>query len=141
MKKLIIIMFLLLIPSIASAEWFSWDETNTKLHVPLTLLMVADLGQTLDIADNCAPRSVTISTPSDYQAPAIYSNVGESNGNLGYCPSRDEVKEHFLWSYIFTTAVTYVLPSKASHIFQGSAITVELYYVGSNYMLGVGIAF
>ena len=30
-------------------EWFSWDEGNTVLQVPMTVVIAMDLGTTLDI--------------------------------------------------------------------------------------------
>ena len=47
-----VLLICLACPSAQAGEWFTWDEANTKLHAPLTVLMVVDLGQTLWIAEN-----------------------------------------------------------------------------------------
>ena len=127
MKKAIITLCIVLaIATPAHAgEWFSWDETNTALHVPLTLLMVADLGQTL-------------------WAQEYYWSTGishEQNKIIGPFPSKSEVKEYFALSYAVTTGLTYILPPKWSHGFQTGVITMEVIVVHHNYSIGVGFKF
>ena len=140
MKKGIAIIALLIIIAIASpasaGEWFSWDDTNTKLHVPLTALMVIDLGQTLWMADN----------PTEYKytpigRTPIYKNRDESNPILGKNPSKDRIYKYFVGSYALTTAITYLLPDKWSYAFQGGIISLQIYAVENNYSLNVGFKF
>jgi len=55
MKALVLIspvLVLALALLVAPAHAGSWDEENTRLHIPLTALMFIDLGQTLYIADH-----------------------------------------------------------------------------------------
>lgn len=106
-------------------KYFTWDETNTKLHVPLTLLMMADLGQSL--------------WAQEYHWSTGLSH--EQNKIMGPYPSRAKVREYFAWSYIITTGMTYILPPKWSHGFQTGIITMEIIVVHHNYSVGVGVKF
>jgi hypothetical protein len=131
MKRIIITLCLLLVacaPAQAD-EWFTWDETNTALHVPLTLAFLADYRQTLEIANGCVP---------DENGAYAYH---ENNYALGTCPSHGEVQEYFVLSYLLTSAITYALPSKWSHGFQTGVITMEVIAVSGNYQLGIGVKF
>ncbi len=132
MKILLLIICIVLIPYPAHAEWFSWDKANTKLHVPLTLLMIADYKQTL------------------YNEKTYYHNDGwdgaftwhrESNKILGSLPSRSAIQHYFIASYATTTALVYFLPEKWSHYLQSGVIALELYVVENNYSLGAKIKF
>lgn len=124
----IVIVLLLSAPAHAG-EWFTWDETNTKLHVPLTLTFLADYRQTLEIVDGCAPDE-----------SGNYTHH-ENNIFLGNCPSRSEVGDYFLISYLLTTGATYILPEKWSHGFQTGVLTMELIAVTGNYQLGISVKF
>lgn len=106
----------------APAHAGSWDEENTRLHVPLTFLMIVDYGQTLYIADH----------------PDKYS---ESNGMMGDHPSRKEVREYFVLYYLTATGLTWVLPAKWSHWYQRGVITMEIYSTVNNKYIGVGFSF
>ena len=110
-------------------KYFTWDETNTKLHIPLTLLMAIDLGQTLYIADNCTPD--------------VFGSYKESENNifLSKCPTRTEVKQYFGWSYLALTGMTFVLRDNWSYGLQGSAITVQILVTGDNFSVNVGLGF
>jgi len=112
-----------------AGEWFTWEKKNTELHYYVTGLMIADLGQTLYIADNCTP-----------DATGAYEE-SENNYFLGNCPSREEVKEYFGWAYLAITGITYILPDKWSQWFQKGTITVELMAVGDNISVNVGWGF
>lgn len=106
-----------------SSDWFSWDDKNTKLHYYVTALMLLDMGQTLHIADN----------------PQMYYE--KHNFYLDEHPTRTEVRQYFTWSYILMTASFYVLPSKVSHLAQKGVIGLEVYMVGNNAYIGVGVNF
>jgi hypothetical protein len=129
------------------ADWFTWDDDNTALHVPLTALMVVDLGQTLWIADNCRPTGKRQWVYDDKQVFGQWEyQMHEScyeryNTYLGEHPSRGEVWTYFAGSYALTTFATWVLPEKYSHALQGGVIGLELYMVGNNIMLGIGSDF
>jgi hypothetical protein len=124
MKTVISIIILFMLATPAHAEWFTWDKTNTQLHAPLTLLMVADMGQTLWAQEH-------------YWTQGAH----EQNQILGKYPSKNEIREYFVISYIAITGMTYILPDKWSHVFQSSIITLEVYTVNENRMLGIGVKF
>jgi hypothetical protein len=126
MKKLLIIILILIPSNLFAADWFTWDKENTYLHVPLTALYVADLGQTLWAHDNYWEKG----TPKH-----------EQNKVLGKYPSRGEIYTYFAASYALNTAIVYMLPEKWSHAFQGGIITVELYAIDNNLGWGLGVKF
>jgi hypothetical protein len=125
MKKAIITLCFVLIACtpVQASEWFTWDETNTNLHVPLTVLTLIDLGQTLYIADN----------PSEY--------IEDFSYYLPEHPTKDEVYRYFIGAYFINTFIAYALPEKYSHAYQGGVIALELYMVENNYSLGIGVKF
>ena len=100
----------------------SWDSKNTQLHIPLTLGMIVDMGQTVWVANN----------PDSHF---------EQNPILGEHPDESEVYSYFIASYILITAITYVLPYKYSHLFQSGVIGVELHAITNNINMGVKISF
>ena len=120
MLRLTLIILILLLAAPVSAG--SWDEENTRLHVPLTALMIVDYGQTLYIADH----------------PIIYY---ETNVIMGNHPSRRKVTEYFMLSYLTITGITWALPAKWSHWYQKGVITVEAYYTVHNKSIGIGFSF
>lgn len=122
MKALALALILILALSTAPAHAGSWDEQNTRLHMPLTVLMFIDLGQTLYIADH----------PDEYS---------ESNGMMGDHPSRKKVREYFVLSYLMITGLTWALPAKWSHGLQKGVITMEVYSTVNNKYIGVGFSF
>jgi hypothetical protein len=124
MKKLLIIILLLVPTNLFAADWNSWDEENTALHIPLTILYVADLGQTLWAHDNIWGKGYR-----------------EGNDLLGHNPSKDEIWGYFIGSYALTTWVVWKLPPKYSHALQGAVINLEINVVNHNYTVGVGIKF
>jgi hypothetical protein len=142
MKRIIITLCLVLVLATPAhaGEWFTWDETNTKLHVPLTVLMIVDLGQTLWIADNCNNKIIVKPETNTHYADWKWEQ-SETNSLLGRCPTRTKVKQHFGWFYVALTGLIFASPSELSYTIQGSAITVELYYVGRNISLNIGIGF
>ena len=139
MKRIIITLtlFLTLTTSAHAGEWFTWDETNTKLHIPLTLLMIADLGQTTWAQEHYWKQK----------------GSHENNQFLGKYPSKNEVREYFALSYALSTFVTWVLPSDPkrlkdemtkdewSHLVQKGIIILEVHVVHHNYSLGIGVKF
>jgi hypothetical protein len=151
MKRIIItlcILFAAYTPAQAG-EWFTWDETNTKLHIPLTVLMIVDMGQTLWIADNCNPIQKkkwivydSIWTPDQYAYWTEPAPCHEHyNLYLDEHPSKSEIYKYFIASYALTTFVVYALPERYSHALQGGVISLEAYMVENNYSLGIGVKF
>jgi hypothetical protein len=125
MKRTIITLCLVLALATPAhaGEWFTWDEANTNLHVPLTLLTVVDLGQTLWIADN----------PQTHKEKYSYL--------LPEHPGEKDVWRAFALAYAVDTFITYALPSKYSHAYQGGVIALRLYMVENNYSIGIGVKF
>jgi len=125
MKALVLIspvLVLALALLVAPAHAGSWDEENTRLHIPLTALMFIDLGQTLYIADH----------PEKYY---------EMNILLSKYPSRKEVTEYFVLSYLTVTGLTWALPSKWSHGLQKGKIFLSLCATTRNTYVGIGFSF
>jgi hypothetical protein len=136
MRAIVLIICLLVAPAQASAdEWFSWNDTNTKLHVPAMLLLLADYRQT------------------KYNSKKYYQYGGcveythgrdchyETNGLLGKTPKPHKVDQHFGYSAIVLTGVVWVLPPLPSYSFQGSVISIEARVVFDNHYLGAKISF
>ena len=125
MKRLVLIspvIILALALLSAPAHAGSWDEENTRLHVPLTALMIIDLGQTLYIADH----------PKEYH---------EMNPLINKHPSRKEVTEYFVLSYLTVTGLTWVLPAKWSHGLQKGKIIISISLTTHNKFTGIGFSF
>jgi hypothetical protein len=122
MMAIIAIILILLPVPVQAGEWFTWDETNTKMHVPYTILHIADWSQTLYIAEH----------------PGGFS---ERNGFLGDHPSGDKVNAYMLGSYLLSTFMIYALPEDASYGFQAVIIIDKAHAVHSNYAIGVGFQF
>jgi hypothetical protein len=122
MKRLILIMLLFSSTPAHAGDWFSWDDTNTKLHSAFTLLTVLDYGQTIYISDH----------------PKQYS---EMNPNLSAHPTHNEIKKHFIKMYLANTLGVYILPPKASYIFQKFHIIFQTSVSLHNASIGVGFRF
>jgi hypothetical protein len=125
MRKLLLIAILLFPTSASADEWFSWDDMNTKLHVPLTATFIIDLGQTLWAHDNKW-------SPGGYK---------ESNKILGPYPSRKRIYTHFIASYLLTSFAVWALPEKYSHAFQAGVIALEMHHINKNLSLNIGFKF
>lgn len=120
MKTILVAILILVLASPVFAG--SWDDKNTSLQIPLTILMVVDYGQTLYIADH----------PEEYM---------ETNSAMGPHPSRQEVTEYFALYYLAVTGITWALPAKWSHWYQRGIITMEIYNTVGNHFIGVGFTF
>ena len=132
-QAIVIILFLLIAsPAHAESEWFSWDDTNTKLHVPLTLLMVADYKQTLY-------NQKTYYRYNGYGFNGEYHQ--EANFILGKYPSRQATHNYFAGAFISCTAIPFILPPPYSYWFQSGVITLEIDVVYGNYSVGAKIKF
>jgi hypothetical protein len=132
MRKIVtasLFLCILIVPITAYADkdFFSWDETNTKLFVPTALLLFVDYRQTLTIAKNCKRNNIG------------YRQYHENNFFLKECPSRNEVQDYFGAAPFVIAAITYILPPMPSYVFQGSTIGIEVFSVGGNIALGIGL--
>ena len=135
MKRITITLVLMLLLSscATTGDYFSWDETNTKLHVPLTLLILADLRQTLDIAKpdySYSDEGVTIHVKRKERNPAFNEQ-----------PSRKEVYTKIGLAYVGATLLTWKLDPPWSHRFQIGVIAGETASVGYNIKMGYGVEF
>jgi len=120
--KYIILIILCLTPALAQAEPFTWDKLNTQLHIPLTIVMIADMQQTLQIA----------------REPEAYT---ETNKVLGEHPTEREVYSYFAAYYGLTSLLIYALPEKWSHMFQVGMIGHQSSVVANNLTIGLRIGF
>lgn len=134
MKKLVLTALLvcIFVSPARAGEWFSWDKTNTNLHVPLTLLMFADYKQTLY-------NQKTYYRYNGFGANGEYHQ--EDNFILGKYPSRQAIHNYFAGTMISCTAIPFILPPPYSYAFQGSVITLEIDVVYGNYFIGAEIKF
>lgn len=119
MKSIFIIFILLFSVSNAYADnnYFSWDKNNTALHIPLTVLFIGDLNQTIETTK--------------------HKELPETNDILGKYPSKSEVINYFIFSYIATTITVYILPPKYSYIFQSGVIVLEIVHINENNKVGL----
>ena len=129
MMAIIAIVLIFLPVPVQAGEWFSWDDTNTKLHGPLTVLFAVDTLQTYKIAKMFHERG-----GERYISSAGHSiHVDEINPLLGEHPSGSVVLRYMATSYIAVTALVYILPDKWSYAVQAGTIGVEVWAVSSNY--------
>ena len=120
--KITLYIIILMLLSITPAFAGSWDKQNTKLHIPLTALFIADMQQTLQTA----------------REPERYH---ENNPILGKHPSEGEVYTYFVGTYVLITALTYVMPLKWSRRLQIGVIAVEGVAVLGNLSIGLRVGF
>ena len=126
---IIAIMLVVLPVSVQAGEWFSWDETNTRLHVPLTMAFIIDTFQSYQSA-----RKYYENEGFHYsQKHREYRYKEEANSILGKHPDRIEMISYMVLSYAITTAFVYILPEKWSHALQIGAIGVEVWAIENNY--------
>lgn len=163
----IIVALLIMLTAISPTSAGSWDDTNTKLHVPYTILMLVDLGQTLWIVDNtykyeetldyayqiCVSEEIEVVPDSGQKVRLkprceqyrdtmpIYNTHREANPFIGTHPSKAEVYQYFIGTYVLTTWLVYALPPKWSHALQGGMISLQVYAIENNYIANVGFDF
>lgn len=100
----------------------TWTRADTAREAAYLALHVVDWGQTLEIADN----------PERWH---------ERNPVLGSHPSRGEVNRWFLGTAVLHPVVSYLLPDDLRPYWQYGTIGLELYCVGNNAALGIGMGF
>jgi len=105
--------------------------------------MLADYRQTVEISKNCQVTCEIVYDKYRTFAKVCSSNstIRETNASMGNCPDRESVDQHFAWSYLATSAITYVLPAKMSYTFQGMTAVIELDYVKHNINIGLQVKF
>jgi hypothetical protein len=124
MKSLL--LALLIVPSVSCSEPFDdWDDTDRNLAAAALVIGAIDMGQTIEISNNC------------------HNNIDrfERNPILGRCPEKHQVYKYFIASAIFTIAAADALPADYRKLWLGSAAAYELYFVGRNINIGIGVRF
>lgn len=100
----------------------NWTRADSAREVGYLVLHTVDWGQTLYIADN----------PGEFR---------ERNPVLGSHPSRGDVNRYFAVTGLLHGVVSYALPDDIRPYWQYGTIGLELYCVGNNYSLGIGMGF
>lgn len=99
-----------------------WTQADSAREAAYLALHVVDWGQTLDIADH----------PEKWH---------ERNPVLGDHPSRGRVNVWFAGTALLHPVISYVLPKPYREAWQYGTIGVEVWCVGGNAKLGVGMGF
>ena len=100
----------------------TWTQADSAREAAYLALHVVDWGQTLEIADN----------PGQYH---------ERNPVLGDHPSRGRVNAWFAGTALLHPVVSYLLPDDLRPYWQYGTIGLEMYCVGNNVSLGIGMGF
>lgn len=117
MRKAILII--LLIPTLANAEW---TKEDTYYQGAVIGALLTDMAQTLYIADN----------PDRYY---------EMNPLIGEHPSKEKVVSYFMGGIIAHTAIAMALPPKLRRIWQCVFIVAEAGVIYRNFSIGTKIEF
>jgi hypothetical protein len=145
MKRIIITLCLVLALATPAhaGEWFTWDETNTKLHVPLMLLLLADYRQTLSTSKEYYQHGGCVYTRKNpHRYDLVFPDCHEEDNKiLGKYPKPHKVDQYFGYAAIVLTGIVWVSPPTPSYWIQGSVITIETKVVYDNYYLGAKIMF
>lgn len=118
-KRVIVlaVLFILLTVTPACAEW---SDANKKLFGLYTVLMVVDLGQTLNLENN---------------------GREEANPFLGAHPSKEAIYSYFMMSYLLSLGAVDMLSQPWDGVFLGVVIGMEMQGVNNNYNAGISIRF
>ena len=100
----------------------NWKKEDTYRELTWTALLIADYGQTMNIAKN----------PDKYH---------EYNPILGSHPSQSSVNVYMLSAAIIHPAISYILPPKYRKWWQYITIGIEIGAVTNNFIAGIGISF
>lgn len=100
-----------------AGDALAWDSTDTACELAYATAHVMDWRQTLDIKRH----------------PGMY----ETNPILGRHPHDDKINAYFAGTLLAHAVVSYLLPGKYRHIWQGLSIGAEGYQVYANYQLGL----
>lgn len=121
--KLLIILFLILIPKLSFAQdKYEWTTENTIMEASFLVLNTIDWGQTLDIAKN----------PDKFI---------ETNLILGKHPTKNEINLYFLTWSILHPIIMYHLPKDYREISQFISISLSGQTIIQNFNLGLRINF
>jgi hypothetical protein len=122
-RKLIGIMTCVILVALVTPCYGDWSEEDTAREVVYLGLHIVDWGQTLYIADH----------PNEYH---------ERNRLMfSEHPSRGEVNWKFAVGMVIHPVVSYLLPRPYREIWQYSTIGLEIYCVGNNVRIGIGMGF
>lgn len=103
-----------------------WTRADTERQLALTALMVADMGQTLGLAQH-------------YDDPV--NPTYEQNPILGKHPNREAVEGYFAVSALVALGIAYALPEKYRAPFQKFYIGYESAITMRNLGIGVQMKF
>jgi hypothetical protein len=113
------ILIILLLPSLAHAEW---TQEDTYLQGAVISSLLIDMAQTLYISDH----------PDKYC---------ELNPLLGKHPSKDKVVGYFIGAIALHTAISFVLNERERRWFQGGTLFIETGVALRNFSLGIGFSY
>jgi len=137
MKKLIIILLMILMPTKIFAWFDKWTTGDTILQSVFIGTMLIDWGQTNWITDN----PVIVEYYGEANSLKRTTLHEESNPILGKHPSKKKIAIYFSSCIISHTAISYVLPKPYRNIFQISGIAFEIYITSENYNANVKFKF
>lgn len=116
MKKILIILFIVCLPSVARAG--DWTGLNTGLEVAHAALLTIDWRQTRWAQER----------PNEYY---------EINPALSRHPSAGRIDTWFIAWEVLHPVISYVLPNPYRYAWQAGTLGLEIYCVNKNYNVGV----
>lgn len=128
MKRLLLALALVCACPLTAVAGHSWDMTEKTQFAAVTVVRLADMAQTLQIA-----RHATTIEPG-----YVYS---ETNPLLGAHPSVASVAGYFLASHAVLYFAADYLPPVYRKMFLTGALTISASYVQNNASLGLKIGF
>jgi len=117
MKTLILLM---LISFPVNAD--EWSREDVQLEIVYNVLLVVDLGQTLNISKNC-------------------DTYYELNQLLGRCPNQDDVYKYFIVNGVLHGLISNYLSADNRQLWQYVTIGYQTGVVGRNWQLGLSMDF
>jgi len=72
---------------------------------------------------------------------AATPTMWENNPILGHHPTTSQVDRYFAASIINNIAIAYLLPKDLRHAYQAMSFSLEVYCVGKNVQIGIGMTF
>lgn len=133
----LLLIFLLLFPSIAKAEWTDADTVREAVYLSV---LAIDWGQTLQISKHQAKGcTYTVASGSGFgtkwSGDCDYSEMEEVNPLLGKHPSNAEINRFFIAGALLHYAIAKTLPSEWREPFQYLGIGLEIGVIGHNFIL------
>jgi hypothetical protein len=117
--KTFILLLCLLAGSVKADEWTNLEISK---QVAIGVLLIADMGQTLDIKNH-------------------YDCLEEKNPLLGVRPSDKKIYTYFLTAAILHTVLVDSLSTKHRAWLQNGTIALEIAVIGNNKHIGLSVKF